>query len=147
MSGYELSVLGDGSERANLQSPAIGLNFQFCGPDANIPGYYRYADIFIAPSIGPEVLHSATVEAMSHGLPCILSDLPAYKELSNNGAAAMLFKCGDSAALRSCLHTLLSSESERRRYGMAAYETIVNKHVQMSLVPLISASSDCASLR
>jgi glycosyltransferase involved in cell wall biosynthesis len=128
MSGYELIVLGDGSERSSLQVLAKGLSVQFYGFHPSPADYYSDADIFIMPSLGPEGLPLVTIEAMSHGLPCILSDLEVHRELSHNGAAAMLFKCGDPADLRSRLHTLLESQAERIQYGEAAYETVLRRH-------------------
>ncbi len=128
MSGYELSVLGDGSERSHLQSLATRLNVHFYGFQPNPSDYYREADIFIMPSLGPEGLPLVTIEAMSYGLPCLLSDLPVHRELSSNGSAAMLFRCGDPVDLRSRLHALLNDESERRQYGDAAYEMVLRRH-------------------
>jgi glycosyltransferase involved in cell wall biosynthesis len=128
MSGYELIVLGEGSERSSLQNLAKGLSVQFHGFHPNPADYYRDADVFVMPSLGPEGLPLVTIEAMSHGLPCILSDLAVHRELSHDGAAAMLFKCGDPADLRSQLHTLLESQAERIKYGDAAYETVLSRH-------------------
>ena len=127
-SGYELSVLGEGSDRASLQSLAAGLNVRFCGFRPNPADYYRDADIFIMPSLGPEGLPLVTIEAMSHSLPCLLSDLAVHRELSGNGTTAMLFKCGDVLDLSSQLHTLLNSDSERKQYGEAAYEMVLRRH-------------------
>jgi glycosyltransferase involved in cell wall biosynthesis len=128
ISGYELSVLGDGSEWSNLQFLAQGMNIQFCGFQASPSDYYRNADIFIMPSLGPEGLPLVTLEAMSYGLPCILSDLAVHRELCGNGTAAMLFKCGDPLDLRSRLRILLNGESERRNFGRAAYEAVSKRH-------------------
>jgi glycosyltransferase involved in cell wall biosynthesis len=127
LSGYELKVVGDGSDRRHLESLAEGLNVRFLGFQSNVADYYRDADIFVMPSLGPEGLPLVTIEAMSHALPCIVSDLPVHKELSN-GDAAMLFACGDSADLRQRLQTLMSSAEERSAYGTAAYDKVLSRH-------------------
>jgi glycosyltransferase involved in cell wall biosynthesis len=127
LTGYELKVLGDGSERCSLEHLATGLNVQFCGFQSNPSNYYRDADIFIMPSLGPEGLPLVTIEAMSYGLPCILSDLPVHREMSSNDAA-ILFTCGNPRDLRSQVLRLLRSESERRKYGEAAYEAVLKRY-------------------
>jgi glycosyltransferase involved in cell wall biosynthesis len=128
LAGYELMVVGEGPERSTLESLAAGLNVEFCGFHPKPADDYCNADIFIMPSLGPEGLPLVTIEAMSHGLPCILSDLAVHRELSADGAAAMLFRCGDPLDLRSGLRALLNSESERRKYGEAAYEVVLARH-------------------
>jgi glycosyltransferase involved in cell wall biosynthesis len=127
LSGYELRVVGDGSDRGHLESRAKGLNVHFLGFQSNPANHYRDADIFVMPSLGPEGLPLVTIEAMSHALPCIVSDLPVHKELSSGGAA-MLFACGDSMDLRLRLQTLMNNEAERSAYGAAAYEKVLRRH-------------------
>jgi glycosyltransferase involved in cell wall biosynthesis len=128
MSGYELTVVGDGSELAHLRSLAAGRDILFCGFKSDVSHYYRNADIFVMPSMGPEGLPLVTIEAMSYGLPCVLSDLPVHVEVSQNGTGAMLFKSGDAASLRSELQKLMDSQRERDKVGDAAYQLVLQRH-------------------
>jgi glycosyltransferase involved in cell wall biosynthesis len=127
LSGYELGVVGDGSERSKLEQLARNLNVHFYGFHSDPSEYYRKADIFIMPSLGPEGLPLVTIEAMSYGLPCILSDLPVHKELSEHGAA-MLFASGDARDLRRLLDAVLANPAAFTRYGDAAYERVLRRH-------------------
>jgi glycosyltransferase involved in cell wall biosynthesis len=128
MAGYELTVVGDGSDAEDLRSLAAGMNVRFEGFQSDMSAYYKQADVFVMPSRGPEGLPLVTIEAMSHGLPCVLSDLPVHREVSRDGEAALLFKSGDSDSLRAQLMHLLESESERMRYGDRAYLEILQRH-------------------
>ena len=128
MSGYELTVVGDGSEMTHLRSVAGGKNVLFCGFQSNTSHYYENADIFIMPSVGPEGLPLVTIEAMSHGLPCVLSDLPVHIEVSQGGSGALLFKSGDADSLRAGLQVLMGCECERKRFGDAAYQLVLQRH-------------------
>jgi glycosyltransferase involved in cell wall biosynthesis len=128
MSGYELTVVGDGTEMAHLRSLAAGKNVLFCGFQADTSHYYQNADIFVMPSVGPEGLPLVTIEAMSHGLPCVLSNLPVHVEVSQSGSGAILFKSGDAASLRARLQDLMGCECERKRFGDAAYQVVLQRY-------------------
>jgi len=125
MTGYELTVVGDGSGAEQLKQLAAGMNVNFVGFQREVAGYYRRADIFIMPSLGPEGLPLVTIEAMSHGLACLLSDLPVHCEVSRRGQVAMLFESGNIESLGRQLQPLLESEAEREHYGSAAYREVL----------------------
>jgi len=86
--------------------------------------YYEVADIFIMPSMGPEGSCIGAIEAMAHSLPCLLSDLPVYRELTNSGRAAMHFRCGDAADLREKLALLVKDELVRMSYSREGYAVV-----------------------
>jgi len=125
---YELTVVGSGPEESKLRQMAEGKNVRFEGFQSDTAKYYRNADVFIMPSLGPEGLPLVTLEAMSHGLPCILSDLPVHVEVSCNGNAASLFKTGNVESLKASLRRLCESDSERRELGARAYQQIQQKY-------------------
>ncbi len=124
----ELWIVGDGSYRAALEEYAAGLNVQFYGFRSDPSPYLRDADIFIMPSFGPEGSSISALEAMAHALPCILSDLPVYKELSDSGKAALHFRCGDVADLRQKLKGLLDDPERRMHYAQSGYERVEHVH-------------------
>lgn len=134
VNGYELTVVGEGSQMEHLRSFAAGKNVFFRGFEADVSDYYRNADIFVMPSMGPEGLPLVTIEAMSYGLPCVLSDLPVHVEVSQGGAAAMLFKSGDAVSLRTTLQSLMDCECERKKVGDAAYRVVLQRHSPQSAI-------------
>ena len=103
-----LTVVGDGSYRKELERLAEGIDVRFEGFQRHPAAYYAEADIFVMPSLGPEGFGIVTMEAMAHGLPCVISDLAVHREITGDGTAAMLFRNGDAEDLRSKLHELIS---------------------------------------
>ncbi len=63
----------------------------------------RAADAFCVPSLGGESFGIVLLEGMAAGTPVVASDLPAYRVVAENGAAATLFPTGDSEALAKAL--------------------------------------------
>jgi glycosyltransferase involved in cell wall biosynthesis len=125
---YQLIVVGDGVETAQLRQIAKGKSVRFEGFQQDTGKYYRDADIFIMPSLGPEGLPLVTLEAMSYALPCILSDLPVHVEVSCGGKNALLFEAGQVESFRAALNTLFASSDERNRLGDRAYQHVVEKY-------------------
>lgn len=79
-----LLVVGDGVESQKLHALAKGYeNIRFLGNIVNITQYKDYlqmSDFFISASLA-EGLPTAVMEALSCGLPCILSDIEPHKEI------------------------------------------------------------------
>jgi glycosyltransferase involved in cell wall biosynthesis len=123
-----LLVVGEGTYRAQLETAAKDLDVRFTGFQADPSCFYRDSTVFINPSMGPEGLPLVSLEAMSHGLPCIFSDLPVHCEISAEGRAAALFRRGDSGSLAHTLHRLLKDEYLRESYGLAARQLIEQKY-------------------
>jgi glycosyltransferase involved in cell wall biosynthesis len=123
-----LTVVGEGKYRPALEGLATGLDVEFVGFQSDPTPYYEAADIFVMPSLGPEGLPLVALEAMSHALPCLFSDLPVHSEITENGRAAMLFRSGDVEDLRRNLVTLIESSSRRAAYSEHAYRTIKSKY-------------------
>lgn len=123
-----LLVVGEGSYRAQLEAQAQRLDVHFAGFQAELSRYYQDSTVFINPSLGPEGLPLVSLEAMSHGLPCLFSDLPVHREITAGGQAAALFRCGDSESLTRQLRSLLESETGRRQYGLAARRLVEQKY-------------------
>ena len=68
------------------------------------------------------------LEAMSHGLPCIFSDLPVHREVTEDGRAAMLFATGNAADLREKLSSMLEDPKVREQYAASAYSQVQTKY-------------------
>lgn len=122
--GVGLTVVGDGGYRKELERLADGLNVRFEGYQANPAAYYETSDIFIMPSMGPEGSSMGALEAMAFGLPCLLSDIPVYTELTGSGQAAMHFRSGDAGDLREKLALLVHDDALRASYSREGYETV-----------------------
>jgi len=110
-SNYKLVIAGDADHeseyRTNLCKTAstddrIILTGYITGKSLN--QVYSYASLFVLPSYH-EGLPLALLEAMSYGLPVLVSDIPANKEVGL--ATNRYFRCGDVNDLKDKMATLL----------------------------------------
>jgi glycosyltransferase involved in cell wall biosynthesis len=122
--GVRLTVVGDGSYRSELERLAEGLDVRFVGFQRHPAPFYAEADIFVMPSLGPEGFGIVTMEAMAHGLPCIISDLAVHREITGGGTAAVLFRNGNVDDLRAKLNELIADASLRSAYAAAGYQRV-----------------------
>jgi glycosyltransferase involved in cell wall biosynthesis len=122
--GVSLTVIGDGSYRKELERLAEGVDASFEGFQSQPAKYYAEADIFVMPSLGPEGFGIVTMEAMAHGLPCLISDLDVHREITGAGTTAMLFRSGNVEDLRAKLLRLIENESLRSNYSEAGYRRV-----------------------
>lgn len=120
-------VVGDGSMRPGLEASAIaaglGERVKFVGnaSDADLPEYYRMADIHCFPSTErAEAFGMVALEAAATGIPCIASDLPGVRSVVLNGETGLLVPPGDAEELRKAMLLLLEQVDLRHRLGAAA---------------------------
>ena len=124
LAGVELTVVGDGAYRLELERMSADLPVTFTGFKTDPAPYYQAADIFIMPSLGPEGLPLSPIEAAAAGLPLVLSSLPVHLEIAAEGTAGAIFRSGDAVDLRSRI-IALRDLSERQRLARAAYDVVV----------------------
>jgi glycosyltransferase involved in cell wall biosynthesis len=74
------------------------------------------ADLFVFPSLY-EGLGGALIEAMALGLPVVASDLPALREVVQEGENADLVPPGDAHSLALAILGLLDDSDRRLRYA------------------------------
>jgi glycosyltransferase involved in cell wall biosynthesis len=98
----KLTILGDGSERSELERLGRGLNIdvEFVGNVSRSEAIVRLkgADIFVLPSRF-EGLGIAAVEAMAMGVPTIVANFPASSEYIVSEQTGLTFPIGDVDAL------------------------------------------------
>ena len=78
-----LTVVGDGSYRRQLKSLRRGCGYSLRGFNRTLTGITRDGH-FVMPSLGPEGFGIVTMEAMAHGLPCLISDLGRTQRNNRN---------------------------------------------------------------
>lgn len=97
-------VVGDGPTRADTEAECkrAGIldRFRFPGwvPHEEVPRYLNLADIVVMPS-EVEALALVYLEAQACGRVLIASDIPAAREVVEDGMTGLLFRVGDSVAL------------------------------------------------
>jgi len=102
--------VGDGPERERCERYGRSHNITFFGRVPNVADYLRACDFFISAS-QTEGLPSATLEAMACGLPCVLSDIEAHREIARyNPASARLFQVRDAQSLANKVGEVLDQD-------------------------------------
>lgn len=121
---FRLIVVGPGTRlRPGYQEQARKLNlddivFTDFVSDAELPEYYRTADIFCAPATGDESFGIVLLEAMACGKPVIASDIEGYASvLDNNSEEGLLVPPGDEKALAQAILSLAEDRTLREQMG------------------------------
>lgn len=88
---------------------------------------FREADVFVLPSYS-EGVPLSMLEAMSYGIPVVVSDVGGIPEIVRDGVEGVVVKPGDTDGLLRALARLVDSPSDRRVMGRAARARIVASH-------------------
>ncbi len=123
---HTLVVVGDGPERKRLEQRAARSSPQhirFAGSTDNVLRYLHAADLFVLPSDG-EGLPMALIEAMAVGISPMVTDLPGYKGLIEDGVSGFLVPKGDARALAERIDEVLRSDEDRARIGRTARDRV-----------------------
>jgi glycosyltransferase involved in cell wall biosynthesis len=81
-------------------------------PPERMPFAYRASDIFVGASRVEEGFGLPSLEALSCGIPALLSDVPGQRDIG--GDAARYFHDGDPESLAAALPALLTPEARAR---------------------------------
>jgi glycosyltransferase involved in cell wall biosynthesis len=130
--GLHLALVGEGLEEGNsrlmnwacLYNVDEGLHLM--GPREDIPEILNALDIFVLSSYG-EGFPNVVGEAMSSGVPCVVTDVGDSARLV--GDSGVVVSPGDAMALESGLNTLIEVGAEARsRMGAMARERVVSSY-------------------
>lgn len=111
ISNFQLLIIGDGSERKNLESLVEKLNLRekvkFLGEISNekVPGYLAEADCFILPSL-KEGFGIAILEAQAAGVPVIGTKVGGILDLIEDGKTGLLIEPKDPQAIAGAVNKI-----------------------------------------
>lgn len=120
-----LLLLGSGPQAELLKSIFSQHNLlervHFPGQvaQADLPDYYRAADLYISTSHSDGTSISL-LEALACGKPVLLSDIPGNREWIEPGAAGWLYPDGEVVALQKAILQALAQRSSLAQMGSAA---------------------------
>jgi glycosyltransferase involved in cell wall biosynthesis len=124
---WNLTVVGDGPLRSQLERQARGWGVTFAGQLAreNVLAALAETEVFVLPSVtaasgDQEGLPVALLEAAAMGCAIVASDLPGINEALTDGLNALLVPPGDTEALAAAVDRLLRDPYLRARLGHAA---------------------------
>ncbi|HKE28847.1 MAG TPA: glycosyltransferase family 4 protein [Bryobacteraceae bacterium] len=128
-----LVLVGDGPERENLErtveSLGIAERVLFAGrqPAEKVVSWLQLADVFALVS-SIEGFSCSLLEAMSVGLPSVVSAIPANTQLIAPGVHGLQAPAGDAESLSACLVQLLLNEPLRASMAHAARKLVLENY-------------------
>lgn len=125
---WHLFIVGEGKERARLEAIAEKLGIKsrtyFTGAVADPSIYFRSADIFALPS-RHEGTPNALLEAMSNGLPTVVSDASSGPlDILHGTDAGLIMRTEDVSSLTKALQVLVDDRAYRQHLGKNALKAI-----------------------
>ncbi len=115
----ELTVIGDGPERAAVQS-AEGVRWLGALPHAEVLERMQRAACLVVPSVCYEGFPRTIVEAFASALPVVASRLGPLPEIVADGSTGRLFEAGAAADLAQCLRWVHAHSDASRDMGANA---------------------------
>jgi glycosyltransferase involved in cell wall biosynthesis len=130
-----LLVVGTGAAGPALQEQVRNLGLAdrtvFTGrvPRERTPLYHQALDVFVVPRKDLKVTRSVTplkpVEALASARPVVGSDLPALREIIDDGGNGLLTAAEDPKALAQALSLLLDDDGLRQRLGAQGRQDVL----------------------
>lgn len=120
-----LVLVGDGPERHELEIYSRDIEVsnyvRFTGHRSDAASLLHLVDVFWLGS-DFEGMSNSLMEAMATGRPCVVSDIPANRELITHDATGFLVAPGDSVGFMQFTLRLLNDEQLAKRIGQSAAE-------------------------
>ncbi len=115
-----LLVIGEGVQRAELEAGYPEVELLGWLDHAASLKTLRRARALLLPSLWLEVQPLVVLEALANGVPVVLPDTSAARDLVEDGATGLWFRMGDGEDLARKLRTL-SNPNYARELGAEAY--------------------------
>ncbi len=115
----------------------IEKKFQFLGFVENMNKYYSQLDCFVMPSHF-EGLSVAQLEAMSHGLPCIFSDVIGLNEIPRKNIDAIYVDRESPGEIAESILMLMKDGTIRNKLGRNAIQQARKFNIDKYLIKLIN---------
>lgn len=129
-----LLIVGDGTRRAAIEAHArhlgVGDGCRFTGrvPHESVGQYYAQMDLFANPRVDERAARYITplkpFEAMALGIPVLVSDLPALREIVDPPRRGATSPPGDPRLLATAIERLIDDPELRLRLGIAGREWV-----------------------
>ena len=138
----KLVLIGDGPERDALSELAVNLGCRdkivFAGHRPDAASLLSGCDVFCLPSEF-EGMSNSLMEAMSAGVPVVVSAIDANRELVRHEQTGLVFPVGHAPELAKALRRILTDPDLGHRLSTAARELI---RTQASVEKMVAAHAD-----
>lgn len=127
--------------KARVRQLQLNGSWEFVGSYDGAVGcsaFMRTLDVFVLPSFA-EGTSKSVIEAMSHGLPIITTNVGGSPDLLTP-SAGILVPPGDSSALADAMQCLASDPALRKRMGQAARERYLQLFAPDAVLALLVGS-------
>ncbi len=118
VAGLQLWIVGGGDERPKLEALVEELGMRavvtFWGERLDVAGFFSAADLFCMSSTS-EGLPMSLLQAMSVGVPAIVTDVGGMAEVVRFADAGKTAPVGDFEAMSGAIVRLATDEAERKR--------------------------------
>jgi len=145
--GLQLWIVGHGHERQRLEDlvneQGAGEIVTFWGERLDVAGFFSVADVYCMSSIS-EGVPMSLLQAMSIGLPAIVTDVGGMAEVVKNAHAGIATPVGDAEAMAESIVQMASDERRRavfRENAKTAYgELFTLEHLDAAYMDLYRRS-------
>ncbi|MCM8809959.1 MAG: glycosyltransferase family 4 protein [Candidatus Omnitrophica bacterium] len=138
-----LIILGDGELREKLEKMVFSLGLKdkvlFAGRKKEVLPYLQVADIFVLPSLS-EGLPISVLEAMSCGLPVVVSKVGGNVDVVEDGTNGYLVEPQNICQIKKAIEELLANERKTKEIGGInrkkieenySYDTIIERYLNL----------------
>ena len=125
--GYKtmkLIIVGDGIDRQELEKLAEGLNIEFVGQKQAYEARRIVAEskALVSPSACWETFGLAAAEAMTVGVPSVVSNVGALPDIVQDGRFGEVFEAGNAEACAAAIKRLLERPDYDEMCAAAKHE-------------------------
>ena len=140
---WQLTIVGDGPERARLESLAGSLALtertRFAGLRDDVEVTLQRAALYVHPCLWEEAFGLTITEAMACGCAVVASRRGGIPEIIEHGTSGILVEAGNVAELSRVLRELLNDPTRRAELGAAARARVQER---FSLIPAVRQQVD-----
>jgi glycosyltransferase involved in cell wall biosynthesis len=133
--GVRLVVVGDGPRRSALEDEvreagvADAVSFEGAKPNANLPSYYRQADVFVAPSVvasdgDTEALGVVFLEAAACRLPIVATRVGGISDIVKHEETGLLVEQKSPTEIAGAVVRVLGDRLLARHMGQRARQHV-----------------------
>jgi glycosyltransferase involved in cell wall biosynthesis len=143
--GFPTSALfvGEGPERPMIQQRAteagLAEDVRFLGWREDVDELLSASDLLVLPSVANECLPYAILEAMSHGLPVVSTDVAGIPDLVADGVTGRVVPPADAGELARAIREIAGDPVRSRAMGKKAEHRVTT---EFSLERMVARMSD-----